>query len=75
MPEPPEYLPLTKAAHVFGVSRPTLYEPIRAGLIRCVRHGCLSLVDMASARSYFGSLPSITVAPPSRAPPKNRGKQ
>jgi hypothetical protein len=71
----PLYLPITKAARVFGISRPNLYGLVKAGHIQAVRHGCLSMVNMDSARAYFASLPSIVIAPPSRAPPRNARRQ
>ena len=43
-----------------------MYALIKGGHIQAVRHGCLSLVVMASAHAYFASLPSITDVPISR---------
>jgi hypothetical protein len=65
-PEPPLYQNLTKAARYFGVSKPSMYDAIKAGHILCVRWGCRSLVNMPSAKRHFDSLPSVTEAPSSR---------
>jgi hypothetical protein len=62
----PEFLNITDCARCFGVSRMTMYGLIKAGEVRAVRYGCRSLVNMASARRFFNSLPSVTTAQSSR---------
>ena len=49
--------PIRRACMLSGLSRSAIYRAASAGLIRVLKNGRSSLVDMASVRAYLAELP------------------
>jgi hypothetical protein len=64
---PPEYGRIPEACRRFGLSRSRLYILAGEGLVRFVKTGHATLVDLASVRTYLASCPVAQVRPPKAA--------
>ena len=60
----PEYARIPDAVRHYGLSRSRLYLLAGDGLIRFVKVGNASLVDMASVRAYLAKQPTATIRTP-----------
>lgn len=63
----PEYARIPEACHRYGLSRSRLYLLAGEGLVRFVKVGSATLVDLASVRNYMASRPAASVRPPRAA--------
>lgn len=55
----PEFVTVSQACDMFSVSHPTVYKMIRSGVVKAVKIGRGTRVEMASIRQYFASLPKV----------------
>jgi excisionase family DNA binding protein len=53
----PRYITIKAAEARYGVSRSTIYELLRRGHVRSVKHGRRRLVRVESADAWFDNLP------------------
>jgi hypothetical protein len=58
------YAPVSVICAVFGCGRTHVYSLLGAGKIHAVKSGKKTLVEMASARAHFESLPSARIKSP-----------
>jgi hypothetical protein len=63
----PEYGRIPEASRRYGLSRSRLYLLAGEGLVRFVKVGSATLVDLGSVRDYLASCPSAQVRPPKSA--------
>ena len=63
----PEYARIPEACRRYGLSRSRLYLLAGQGLIRFVKVGRATLVDLATVRDYLASCPAAQVRPPKNA--------
>jgi excisionase family DNA binding protein len=63
----PRYAPVSAACDYLGFRRSKLYELAGAGVIRIVKVGGRSLVDMEYALAWMATLPAAAIAPPHKA--------
>jgi excisionase family DNA binding protein len=64
---PPEYARIPEACRRYGLSRSRLYLLAGEGLIRFVKVGNATLVDLGSVRDYLAGCPAAQVGPPHAA--------
>ena len=62
----PRYAPIPKACDLLGIGRTKLYDYAGQGLIRIVKAGGRSLVDIEQALGWMATLPAAAIAPQSR---------
>ena len=62
--ETPEYGRITEATCRYGLSRSRLYLLAGEGLIRFIKVGNATLVDLGSVRSYLASCPPAKIRAP-----------
>jgi hypothetical protein len=62
----PRYVPIPKACDLLGIGRTKLYEYAGDGLIRVVKAGGRSLVDIEQALGWMATLPTAAIAPQHR---------
>ncbi len=62
----PRYAPIPKACDLLGIGRTKLYDYAGQGLIRIVKAGGRSLVDIDHALGWMATLPAASIAPQSR---------
>ena len=55
----PKYVCVPDFCSFYGVGRSTAYKLLRTGKVLAVKLGKRTLVDLESARDYFGTLPSF----------------
>ena len=60
----PRFATFPTAARYLGVGRSTLYKWAGAGLIRVVKAGARSLIDLPAAVEYMDGLPAAEIAAP-----------
>ena len=63
----PRYAPVSQACSILGFQRTKLYELAGNGLIRIVKVGGRSLVDMEAALAWMSTLPTADIAPSHKA--------
>jgi hypothetical protein len=63
----PEYGRIPEACRRYGLSRSRLYLLAGEGLVRFVKVGNATLVDLGSVRAYLASCPSASIRTPSAA--------
>lgn len=63
----PEYGRIPEACRRYGLSRSRLYLLAGDGLVRFVKVGNATLVDLGSVRAYLASCPAASIRPPSAA--------
>jgi hypothetical protein len=63
----PEYGRVPQACHRYGLSRSRLYLLAGEGLVRFVKVGNATLVDLESVRTYLASCPAASVRAPRAA--------
>ena len=63
----PEYARIPETCRRFGFSRSRLYLLAGEGLIRFVKSGNSTLVDLATVRNYLSSCPSAEIRAPKAA--------
>jgi excisionase family DNA binding protein len=63
----PEYGRIPEACRRYGLSRSRLYLLAGEGLIRFVKVGNATLVDLGTVRAYLAGCPSASVRPPKAA--------
>jgi hypothetical protein len=61
---PPEYARIGEAIRRYGLSRSRLYLLAGEGLIRFVKVGNATLVDLATVRAYMASCPPAQIRAP-----------
>ena len=61
---PPEYGRIPEACRRYGLSRSRLYLLAGEGLVRFVKVGNATLVDLESVRDYLASCPTASIRPP-----------
>jgi excisionase family DNA binding protein len=59
----PRYAPVDRACELLGFRRSKLYELAGDGLIRMIKVGSRSVVDMEAALAYMATLPVARIAP------------
>jgi excisionase family DNA binding protein len=59
----PEYARIPEACRRYGLSRSRLYVLAGEGLVRFVKVGSATLVDLATVRDYLASCPAAQVRP------------
>ena len=64
---PPEYARLPEACRRYGLSRSRLYLLAGEGLVRFVKDGNTTLVDLGTVRAYLASRPAASIRPPKAA--------
>jgi hypothetical protein len=64
MDSAPEYGRIPEASRRYGLSRSRLYLLAGEGLIRFVKVGNATLVDLGSVRAYLAACPSAQVRAP-----------
>ena len=64
----PEYARIPEACRRYGLSRSRLYLLAGEGLVRFVKVGSATLVDLTTVRDYLASCPPAQVRPPKVAP-------
>jgi hypothetical protein len=62
--QPPEYARIPETGRRFGLSRSRLYLLAGEGVIRFVKSGNATLVDLGSVRDYLSACPPAQVRPP-----------
>jgi predicted DNA-binding transcriptional regulator AlpA len=60
----PEYGRIPEACRRYGLSRSRLYLLAGEGLVRFVKVGTATLVDLGSVRNYLASCPAATIRAP-----------
>ena len=63
----PEYGRIAEATRRYGLSRSRLYLLAGQGLVRFVKVGNATLVDLASVRAYMASCPTADIRAPKAA--------
>jgi hypothetical protein len=63
----PEYARIPEACRRYGLSRSRLYLLAGEGLVRFVKVGNATLVDLGSVRDYLAACPPAQVRPPKAA--------
>ena len=63
----PEFARLPEACRRFGLSRSRLYLLAGEGLVRFVKDGNTTLVDLGTVRAYLASRPAASIRPPTAA--------
>lgn len=63
----PEYARIPEASRCYGLSRSRLYLLAGEGLIRFIKVGNATLVDLGSVRDYLASCPTAEVSGPKAA--------
>lgn len=63
----PEYGRIPEACRRYGLSRSRLYLLASEGLVRFVKVGNATLVDLGTVRAYLASCPPATIRPPRAA--------
>jgi len=63
----PEYGRIPEACRRYGLSRSRLYLLAGEGLVRFVKVGNATLVDLGSVRGYLAACPPAQVRPPKAA--------
>jgi hypothetical protein len=63
----PEYGRIPEACRRFGLSRSRLYLLAGEGLVRFIKAGNATLVDLGSVRDYLATCPAAQVRPPNAA--------
>jgi hypothetical protein len=61
---PPEYGRIPEACRRYGLSRTRLYLLAGEGLVRFVKVGSATLVDLGSVRAYLAACPSAQFRTP-----------
>ena len=64
---PPEYGRIPEASRRYGLSRSRLYLLAGQGLVRFVKVGNATLVDLGSVRDYLASCPAAEIRAPKAA--------
>jgi len=64
----PRYAAIPKACDLLGIGRTKLYDYAGRGLIRIVKAGGRSLVDIDQALGWMATLPTADIAPQTRKP-------
>ena len=64
---PPEYGRIPEACRRYGLSRSRLYLLAGEGLVRFVKVGNATLVDLGSVRAYLASCPTAEIRTPKAA--------
>jgi hypothetical protein len=64
---PPEYARIPEACRRYGLSRSRLYLLAGEGLVRFVKVGNATLVDLGSVREYLAACPPATIRAPRAA--------
>jgi len=64
----PRYAAIPKACDLLGIGRTKLYDYAGQGLIRIVKAGGRSLVDIDQALRWMATLPTADIAPQTRKP-------
>ena len=59
----PEYGRIPEACRRYGLSRSRLYILAGQGLVRFVKEGSTTLVDLGSVRAYLASCPAASIRP------------
>jgi hypothetical protein len=62
----PRYAPIPRACDILGIARTKLYHYAGQGLIRIVKAGGRSLVDIEQALAWMATLPAAEIAPQTR---------
>ncbi len=62
----PKYAPIPKACDLLGIGRTKMYALAGEGLIKVVKVGGRSLVDIEQALGWMATLPAAEIAPQSR---------
>jgi hypothetical protein len=62
-----EYGRIPEASRRYGLSRSRLYLLAGEGLVRFVKVGSATLVDLGSVRAYMATCPTASVRPPRAA--------
>jgi hypothetical protein len=65
--QPPEYGRIPEACRRYGLSRSRLYLLAGEGLVRFVKVGNATLVDLQTVRGYLASRPHASIRPPKAA--------
>jgi hypothetical protein len=60
---PPEYGRIPETTRRYGLSRSRLYLLAGAGLVRFIKVGNATLVDLGSVRAYLASCPPAEIRP------------
>ena len=63
----PEYGRIPEACRRYGLSRSRLYLLAGEGLVRFVKVGTATLVDLGSVRNYLASCPAAAIRAPRAA--------
>jgi hypothetical protein len=63
----PEFARIPEASRLYGLSRSRLYLLAGEGLIRFVKVGDATLVDLGSVRDYLATCPTASVSAPKAA--------
>jgi len=63
----PEYGRIAEATRRYGLSRSRLYLLAGEGLVRFIKVGSATLVDLGSVRAYLASCPTAEIRPPKAA--------
>jgi excisionase family DNA binding protein len=61
--QPPLYAPIPQACALLGLGRTKVYDLAGRGLIRIVKVGSRSLVDIDQALEWMATLPTAAIAP------------
>jgi hypothetical protein len=64
---PPEFARIPEASRRFGLSRSRLYILAGEGVVRFVKAGNATLVDLGSVRAYLAACPAAQVRAPKAA--------
>jgi excisionase family DNA binding protein len=62
----PKYAPIPRACDLLGLGRTKIYALAGEGLIRIVKAGGRSLVDIEQALAWMATLPAAEIAPQTR---------
>jgi hypothetical protein len=60
-----------QGCQMLGCGTQSMYDLIGAGLVKAVKRGTRTLIDVDSLRKYAKSLPLAKVAPPRRRKPQH----
>lgn len=63
----PIYISVESACRIFGCGRAHLYELLGDGQIVAIKNGRRTLIQLATARRYFESLPPARIKPSTRS--------
>ena len=65
--QPPEYGRVPEACRRYGLSRTRLYLLAGEGVVRFVKVGNATLVDLGSVRTYLANRPAASIRAPKAA--------